>query len=344
LQHRMAPHTEKLSIAVIESSAQPEPSFEIDSMDMKAVLTWPAALSVGGFTDQEKIRTFFIEMAAQVLDTTCIIADGEDFIEGLFRDEVVQNRMVMVIAAVNSYHRITGSSFSQLADWSEKGSKSYPIRLPRPVLTRIKLEDERPENEASQDKGFKPENHRKVGIRSVIDVYTWDQAIWRGTAYAYSDGFALPCMALMFENAHAAKKIFSRWYERFGREDLNEEIHVAIIRGISPKNPHHYIVQITSRLPSIEELKKSGQETFTSASRYNVMQPKSSNNLDNFLTVYGRSNAYYLLPALISPNGVPELLFDMAIVKKSLHVKFAAEIGEADVETVAISSFNKESL
>ena len=54
-----------------------------------------------------------------------------------------------------------------------------------------------------EDRSYKPpeiKDHRALNIRSVIDVHAWDQARWRGTAYAQFSPTKPPCVAFLFEN------------------------------------------------------------------------------------------------------------------------------------------------
>jgi hypothetical protein len=143
-------------------------------------------------------------------------------------------------------------------------------------------------------------------------------------------------MAFMFEDAEAAKQIFRRWLERFGREDSNEDIHITIIRNVSPNNPHHYIVQIASKLLAISDFKQN--KNFVVATRSKVMEPNSGENLEGFIISYQQVGAFYLLPAVVDKDGKPELLFDLAMLKRNLNIKLAADVGASDIESSALRS------
>jgi hypothetical protein len=67
-----------------------------------------------------------------------------------------------------------------------------------------------------------------------------------------------------------------------------------------------------------------------------VMEPHNDVNLERFLTSYRFFGAFYLLPALLTNTGAPELFFDLAILKHDIAVKLAAEVGEHDVEALAL--------
>lgn len=101
------------------------------------------------------------------------------------------------------------------------------------------------------------------GSTSVIDIHSWDEATWRGTAYMQFDPRVPPAMALLFENRAAAISIFERWRERVGEEDKDEAIRISIIRNLPAQPPCHYTVMITAN-PDKEDFKK--QDTVVMAS------------------------------------------------------------------------------
>ena len=72
------------------------------------------------------------------------------------------------------------------------------------------------------------------------------------------------------------------------------------------------------------------------ASRSLVMEPNNDVNLETFLESYQRFGAFYILPAFWGNSGTPELAFDLAILKRDLTVKLAANVGEHDPESIAL--------
>ena len=258
IEQRIVPHTEKLQLNVIESSSITKPSFEMNTMEMTGAITWPADLSPDSFEKQSEICKFWAELSGHVLATCCIIDNPEVFLERLYADEAVQNRMAMVAFAPTSYHRVTSRSISRISDWQEAIQKTYELRNVRPALKLIPLTDEETvedsDSEFQSDRPPMPKDHRAYSVRSVIDIHAWDQARWRGTAYAQFGPSKPPCVAFLFENEKAGRKIFERWRERFGTQDENEEISLSIIRKLPEQNENHYCVLITSKLPETDSL------------------------------------------------------------------------------------------
>jgi hypothetical protein len=116
--------------------------------------------------------------------------------------------------------------------------------------------------------------------------------------------------------------------------DEQNEIYVAVLRGISAEEPTHYRVLITSRLRS--DMDASGGQQLVIPSRIQTMQAAASDtNLNRFLESYRQAGAYLLAPAILKSNRDPEFLFDVAVLKHELSVKLASEIGEHDIESVA---------
>jgi hypothetical protein len=141
-------------------------------------------------------------------------------------------------------------------------------------------------------------------------------------------------MSLVFTDEDAARKIFTRWRERLGQVDRQDEIFVAIVRGISVDHPAHYRVLITSKLPSNDE--KPTGKTFMMTSRMQTMHAESDVNLSRFLDIYSRSRAYLLLTAILKGGAESELLPELAILKRGLSVKNASEVNEHDAEAMAL--------
>ncbi|MEH6578827.1 MAG: hypothetical protein V7731_17330 [Amphritea sp.] len=338
IEQHVIPHTEKLRINLIESDEISEPSFEMNVMDMAGSLIWPRALSPTSFEQQRDVHRFLTEVSGHVLATSCVIDDVETLLQKLYVDEAVQNRMTMVAVASNSYNRVSSKKVSRMSDWQDAVQKSYELRTTRPTLTLIELKDENVtdsnDGEERSDKPPEVKDHRALKVRSVIDVHSWDQACWRGTAYAQFSPSQPPCVAFLFENEEGAKNIFERWRERFGTQDENEEISLSIIRQLPQQNKHHYCVLITSKLPEAGDCKSD--QIITMTTRSMVMEPDSDVNLERFLESYRHFGAFYLLPALLNDTGTPEFVFDLAILKHDLTVKLAANISEHDIEAMAL--------
>ena len=134
-------------------------------------------------------------------------------------------------------------------------------------------------------------------------------------------------MALMFRNRDAAVKIFERWRERFGTIDKNDEILIDIVRHFSSEHPSHYGMAITSNIQRDEEDQRTPMLTVRSI----TMEPANEINLSRFLADYKKAGAYLLMPMILLPGHPPQLIKEVYLLKKSLTVSEASDVGPNDL-------------
>lgn len=330
----ITPHVEEYHIDLRVTDAL-IPEVTTDPLEMKTTVAWPRGLEVGNYERGDQVRNGLVALAGHVLGVACASRDMDTLLERMFRDEAVPQRIEIVIAAVNSYSRVNRQPFARLSDWDKHDPRAFEIRDARPEIEVTADSDAAPAEEAQPMPRVMPRNHKRLGVKSVIDIPTWNEARWRGCAYVQM-GEDLPSfMAFMFENAEAGRKIFERWRERFGATDANDEIALSIIRNLPDQNPHHYLVQITS---NVSAKSMDPTKVFTMASRSHEMTPVNSVNLDRFLRWYARFGVYAIIPASMPTpaGGMPELHFDLAIEKRALTVKDAKDVADGDVEAIAL--------
>ena len=340
------PHVEVFTVKIEESANTSVPDFSMDWERMTATVQWPLGRLPATYGQQEEVHNMLVRLAGTIFSATCSVRDMEAMLKRFFSDDAVLDRIAMIQVVGNSRHRILQSNVSRLSDWTKLVETTFALRPSRPVIIRRKLTDVSDDENEKQEKQEKQEtvgnpmrfppskNHRDLSVRSIIDIHLWDRAGWTGTAFADWGPTYPPAIALLFKDADAAKKIFERWRERFGLIDQQEEIYVAIVRGISAKKPAHYRVLITSGLrPETEST--SGRQ-FVIACRMNTMEPETDINLVRFLDSFGRVNAFRLAPAIWKGGGQPEFLWDLAILKRQLSVKSASEVGAHDIESMAL--------
>lgn len=328
-------HTENFTITLQESSEVLAPDFTIDADEMTAAVRWPVGLIPATYGRQDDVQKKLIGLSAAIFAATCYVKDMPQMVEHLFENEAVLDRIGMIVIVGNSRQRIFNQSLSRLSDWAQMATSEFTLEPSRPVISRRALDPVAADNSAADGRSapFSPNDHRDLGVRSVIDIHLWNRAGWSGTAFADWGPSNPPGMALMFTNEDAARKIFARWRERLGQVDRQDEIYVAIVRGISINHPAHYRVLITSRLPHEDE--SPTFKTIMMASRMLSMEAESDVNLSRFLSIYGGSRAYLLLPAILK-GGVPVFLPELAILKRKLSVKTASEVNEHDLEAMAL--------
>lgn len=335
-----AAHTENFTISLQDSSEVLAPDFTINTDEMTAIVRWPTGLIPATFARQADVQKMLIGLAAAIFAATCYVEDMRKTIEHLFGNEAVLDRISMVVVVGNSRQRVFKEGLSKLSDWMQMAILEFTLEPSRPVITR-RLLDTVEDQESHSTVGkrgvpFPARDHRDLGVRSVIDVHLWNQAGWTGTAFTHWGPSYPPAVALMFKHEDAARKIFARWRERLGTVDNQDEIYMAILRGISVEHPAHYRVFITSRL-SNDEGETSGK-IFMMASRMQTMHAETDVNLSRFLDIYRQSHAYLLLPAIFNGGAEPKLIPEFAILKRELSVKNAIDVNEHDVEVMALGA------
>lgn len=334
------PHTESFIITIQQSADASEPDFKLDEESMTATVHWPIGLAPATYGKAGEIQKMLMSTAASIFAATCLSHDMQAALKRFFENDAVQDRVAMIAVAGNSHQRSLKCSVSRLSDWTKHIDRTYVLEPFRPkIIRRRKLRDSGKEiaediAAGNQHESIRLKNHRDVSIRSVIDIHLWNRAGWIGTAFADWGERYPPTIALMFTDRDAARKIFERWHERFGRVDEGDEIYIAIVRGISVENPAHYRMLITSSVSTEGEL--TGDQRLIIASRIQTMHAKSDTHLMHFLSIYNRAEAYTLVPAISTSNGEPKFLSEFAILKRKLSVKTVSEIKEYDIERIVL--------
>lgn len=326
-------HTERFDIRIQEADVT-RYELRVDADHMKATVRWPK----GGMPTPSSLYGDFLDMlletAGSTFAATCLVKDMSGSLSRLFKADSALDRAAMIGSVGLARQRIF-KGVARLSAWDKQSPKRYEIRADRPHIERQRMASDTdtplPEDAASEPNGKPTVNdHRRMVVRSVIDTHLWDRAGWAGAAYADFGPRVPPVLALMFRDRDSAAKIFERWRERFGQFDKEDEIYLGIVRKFSAQHPAHYGIVITSRLPDDPE----GSRLATVASRSMTMEPADEVNLTRFLKEYEKAGAYLLMPAILSGGKTPEFLKHLALVKRRLIVKSAADVEAHDMETM----------
>ena len=333
----IAPHTERFDIEIIEDFGVEIATFTVDDVSSSATLRWPKSRMPTEYRRDRGTAEILTDMAIMTMAATCAIRDGSGLIERLAGREAVLERISVMAIAGNSYHRLFSKYVSRLSDQQTVTCKWYSVRPERPTIVRAKLpaqgEGSDPENEAAEILNERPKfgNHRDFELRSIINQRLWTRADWKGVLYGAYGSNRPPALGLIFAgDPEAVREIFVGWRDRFGEDDREDEIHIAIIRGVSAAHPAYYKVLVTSK-PHTSP--KSSGGLFVA--RVHRMEPETDVNLSRFLADYTRAGQYLLMPAIWTDGQftpIPEL----TIVKRSLVVRTAAEITPTEIEYIAL--------
>jgi hypothetical protein len=328
---RIHPHTERYEVVLVEDAVATSPSFKADPLIPTAKLVWPKGWPITSFERSADTIRFLTEASLLTMAASCVWHGGKELVERLAGDEAVFDRVTMISITADSYHRLFTRHLSSLDDRSELIRTTYALRDDRPTIARETLSDQDRDHEKIErqmENWWKRGNHRNVQMHSVIDYNLWNTAGWKGTLYASYGQQTPPIVGLLFTDREAARSIFERWRERFGKVDRKDEIYLSIVRDVSDANPAHYNVLITSGFDLAEARKPRGAMVL---SRFHRMKAVGDTNLRRFLADYEKAGVYLLMPAVME-SGEPQLLSDVAILKRNLVVKSARDVGLHDVE------------
>lgn len=329
------PHKERINIvlrASIELVGNPEIHFS-DEDGTQAEIVHPDNLTFSTAKDALEFRHWLRDTVVSLFCRQFFIHDVEAWLSKVAGEERAFSRAFMLGDVLTIGQNVLGDKPQfHLVDWLEREDKVYEqLRI---VPWRAAKTSEAPDRSGpwTPGSGQPPGNlidrsglkHTERRVMSPIDVALWNRAKWRGTIYGEQEG-SPPFLGFMFENGDAGQAIFRAWLDRWGNEDADDSLRVAIIRGLSIKNPTHYAVTIG---PNFDRLEKSNGKAILMVSRINRMEPTSSENLDRFVHNYQQFGGYLLMPAHMGPP--PNFFFKFFLAMRKVHIRQAWQISEND--------------
>jgi hypothetical protein len=320
-------HVELFEVFVEEQDGLAEPRHTIDEMRMRATLQWPSGVSPASF--ERPADEALIMLASMIFGVTTASADTIGLIRQLYQSEALAERISTVVASTNGRSRIFNTDISRLSDWAAMSHTSYPLTADYPKIARAKPPSKPSDESASAEmpihSGYS--DHRRIEVRSVLDIPLWERSGWTGLLLGVYGPGRPPIVALHFTDREIGSEIFRRWQTRFGKRDDNGEIHFAILRDLPGHPASHYAALITAGVGQ-----DSGGKLLSTTCRLKTLEPADDTNLRRFLEAYQQVGLYWLAPAAFGPGGQPELMEDLAILKRDLPVKRVRDIGEHELE------------
>lgn len=333
------PHRERMTI-VVSGSDQLTGELHLrfpDDDGGRAEIEHPANLGFKTAAERQDYMQWLQDSLVQIVSRVVVIRDVRVWLEKIANQERGFSRALALGDALTLNSNVFGSAPQlRLTDWLEPEDQNWsvlrdgPWRVAKPVSpTRTGGPNESPKLGA----GLPPADlidrtrlkHTDRRILSPIDIPLWDRAKWRATMFAWFP-HARPMLALAFEDGQAGQAIFRAWRDRWGDEDEDDALRLAIITGLSKQKPAEYAVVVG---PNLRHVKDHEEKTIVFVSRINRMTPTSTTNLDTFLAAYQRAGAFLLAPAQLGA-GAPTPFVQLAITKRHLHIRQAWQIGEND--------------
>ncbi|MBE2228731.1 MAG: hypothetical protein IAE93_15355 [Ignavibacteria bacterium] len=310
---------------------------------------------------REGFKTWLLELLFQITFKIAMVTDKKLFTKKKILAEMVGRSIYHSGFSVAIENILGQNPKLSLTDWEkEEVQHKYPLRrdiewYPKAALNmeELKLDEDQNikigEGDPPKELLFGLENlkHKDIFSSSIINRDLWDQAGWTMVGYMYTlskpqeviTELPPPVLLLGFTNVEPAILQFKQWIKKFGKIDKDENIRIAIIKGINKSYPLNYRVTVSNNIKL-----HPGRYSFTSV-RIHEMTPRSSEHRDIFFQQYKQVGRYLLTPAFsVLENGqVKEMTpyFEYAIGKKELHFREAWQIGEHDPDAIVFKRNDK---
>lgn len=178
-----------------------------------------------------------------------------------------------------------------------------------------------------------------------IDVDLWNKAEWSATFFVTDqNGHKPPILGLAFKDESSARKIFEDWHERYGANDIEEELRVSIVQGYIEGLGNGYSVHVGADPEVvIKRFEKAGYsfdgDLLVAISRINRMQATpESINFERFRLSFRQHKTYFLAPGVLfeDKTGIKPI-YDLLIHKSKLIVRDVADVKENDIDCVVLN-------
>ena len=341
------PHRERMTIVVSTSqelAGGPQLRFPDGGGGDRAEIVHPLDMT---FTTADERQNYVKWLQDSLIEIACrmlMIQDVQAWLEKIAGQERGFSRALAFGDALTLDTSVFGETARvRLTDWLEPDTQDYAVLRDGPWREVKPSSPDRPMKSPKFASGPPPADmmdterlkHTDRRVLSPIDIPLWDRARWRGTLVACRPDVP-PILALAFEDGQVGQAIFRAWKERWGNEDKDEALRVAIITGLSKRNPAEYAVVVGPNLPQMGE---NNKKVVVSVSRIQRMSPDTSTNLDNFLAAYKKAGAFLLAPAQLTKDITnPQMPFvQLAIGKRQLDLRQAWQISEDDLDLIVFT-------
>lgn len=336
------PHRERMTIVVSASDqlkSVPQLRFP-DNGGGRAEIVHPPNLAFTTAAERQDYMQWLQNTLVEIVSRMLVIRDVSAWLEKVAGQERGFSRALALGDTLTLDRNVYGETPQlRLIDWLEPSDQTYPTLRDGPWRTAKPTTPGGSKEPPKFGTGPPPADlidrtrlkHTDRRILSPIDIPLWDRAKWRATLFAWIPG-APPILAIVFEDGQAGQAIFRAWQERWGNEDKDDALRLAIIMGLSKQKPAEYAVVVG---PNLRHIKDHEEKTFVSISRINRMMPTNTTNLDTFVAEYQRAGAFLLAPAQFG-TGAPSPFIQLAITKRHLFMQQAWQIGENDPDAAAL--------
>lgn len=287
---------------------------------------------------QNITKKFIFDFLADIIAHIVIFKDIEKQMENMAKDDNVFSRALDFTGSIFIMADLFGKNGISIRNLVSSDEKEYPLKRSIPLAKTMpkqvvftKKGTNKIKKESPESKSFEPEtiSQKDIEIVSIIKIPLWDKAKWKGMMFAVSLGRELPILAPVFTDINAGIAIFKDWISLVSKEDEKNKIQVGLIKEISKEHPNYYKAIFTANADVLLPTRKT--KYITVPSRFRVMESENNKYMlgfENAIKPLSDGWKYYLVPAYLHPKtGQPELLMDYAILKNSIEIKNAWEVG-----------------
>ncbi|OCH18127.1 hypothetical protein A6E05_12390 [Aliivibrio sp. 1S165] len=292
---------------------------------------------------QAIVQAWFKQLIFELLPEMFMIHNTKSIERMIFEDGAL-DRSISFGACFNASNNVLGKGLdTKVKDLfaHKPGSTNYPMLrteawdkdYPKPELVNL------PTN-LNKGVGSPPESltnpenihHQDMSIQGLIKPRLWSKAKWAGVGFSnFPDD--IPGLYLLFDNTNEGSAVFSDLLDEVGINNRNNRLRVVIVKGISVNDAAHYRMIVSENINDV-----NNNKLMTMISRINTMTPNSSENLERFLLEYEKNGrCYFGCDAMLRNNERSDAHSGkLGIVINNLSVRWAWEIGENDLDCMAI--------
>jgi hypothetical protein len=345
LDKRAFPFREEYLVRIERSTrVEGPPKLEIDIDRGFSIMRHSGDVSINPNTEDD----WFVMTVAQLVSQIVTTSDINSYLEKVMGEELGLWRAINFTETSTPISNILGRQPKlRIADWNTDGKpNAYIVRRIVPWN-----DGQPPTNRDSNARtltmgiGDPPKDmldrsslkHSARIVSSVINIPLWDKAGWGGVFYtvAMDDLEEPPGLGFIFKDGAAGRSIFEELLQKLGSKDKDDRLRISIITGIDKEDPTAYELVVGTNLPASDAGKEPRE--FISVSRMHRMDKPNPLNLKRFEDRVARTKRYAAFPVQ-APTGENnmEMFGDLAIMKNTIRIAQAWQIGENDIDSVAI--------
>ena len=286
----VAPYHERITV-VVASSTQPQgvPQIKFPETDSSRVeVIHPVDFDFKTAAVRQDFLKWLHKALVQISSRMFMIEDAKTWLDQVAGQERGFSRALTFGDGLTLNRSVFGKQPKiRLTDWIEQDDQNYEVLRDRPwreektsrASTFVEFGSDSTPSAMFDMSRFKHTDRRML---SPIDVPLWDRAKWNGTLFLWTEPLdEPPILAIAFKDGEAGQEIFRKWKDKWGDEYVDNMIRVAIITGLSERNPSTYSVAIG---PDFRRVVNDGNKVFTFLSRMNRMTPETWTSLSQHTT------------------------------------------------------------